>query len=794
VTTANDSLSDLAAALPLRAIGRLLAKNAARLIVCLALFLAPMPRVASPSSLAGQPDSAPITYVVAGTSQPQASPSVVASALYVPAQQPQRLQLDLVAAAPAASTTSPSQILVLGMHHSGTSIVSNITMMMGAYGGEHDELLLHPENPLKFWERRDVVALDEQRLASGLQKEVKDRYNIPEWVAYGFDAAQSTAAKIHESAEAKTIVQKLNTKRPWVTKDPRMCLVADEWMQLLDAPVCVIMHREPLSVANSMMIYSHNVSLAEWASVYETYYNSAMKACAGKPTVVVQHSELMAAPYKAVKKLYDELVAVGVKGLTLPAEAKVSALVRPSTARDPFYLESERQIVGKMARTISDTLSKGVAAPVDSSKWLTAPLKKSEAIATLLTTNNPDYLRGALVLGSSIRSFESSRDMVALVTKAVPVEWHASLKVAGWTVLKVDEIDEFWLGKSTECNNYVADQGERWGHMATKLRLWQLTKYSRVMYLDADTVLTGPVSELFETVKTFAAEKPRYHKHFNAGVLLLSPSERTFKELLAMGAEKHGSLFGNVIDCTEQGLLNAYFNGAEGREVTKLDVGRADVKADWKSTSAPFAVHWITHVCPKPWLVADGAAEIEAHCDEDVYAYWKRVWDRLTAISKDKSSGLSFGSNAAARRQLRRLTGVAAGPSLAATRKPYESVGAMLTDVRDSVGRQLRQLTTSRRELRRRRYEYDAPWSEGTWAWIAIVGTLALGLAAGALLHKLFIKAPTAVGMGMTVVQATRMGFPALGAGMGPVGVVSAVDDDDDDDDDEEEEMPKGKK
>ena len=71
----------------------------------------------------------------------------------------------------------------------------------------------------------------------------------------------------------------------------------------------------------------------------------------------------------------------------------------------------------------------------------------------------------------------------------------------------------------------------------------------------------------------------------------------------------------------------------------------------------------------------------------------------------------------------------------------------------------------------------------------------ALGLAAGALLHKLFIKTPVEVGKGMTVVQAKRMGFQALGEGRGPVGVVSAVDDDDDDDDeDEDEPPPKGKK
>ncbi len=56
------------------------------------------------------------------------------------------------------------------------------------------------------------------------------------------------------------------------------------------------------------------------------------------------------------------------------------------------------------------------------------------------------------------------------------------------------------------------------------------------------------------------------------------------------------------------------------------------------------------------------------------------------------------------------------------------------------------------------------------WAWVAIIGTIALGLAAGALLHKLFSKAPVEVSKGMTVVQAKRMGYQELG------GIVSAID------------------
>jgi len=366
--------------------------------------------------------------------------------------------------------------------------------------------------------------------------------------------------------------------------------------------------------------------------------------------------------------------------------------------------------------------------------------------------------------------------------------------------VEVPELEEFWWGRSDECSHFAADQGERWGHMATKLRLWQLTQYEKVLYLDADTVLTGPVTKVFET-EGFAAEAPKYHSHFNAGVLLETPSKTVFEELLALGKQQHASHFGNLVDCTEQGLLNTYYNGQAGREVTKLKVGRADVKADWSAEGAPFAVHWITHVCPKPWRVSDHAEEVEAHCDAAVYAYWQRVWDRLTASAKDEQSGNAVGSRESARRKMRRLTGVSAGPSLVGRTRSQlpSSVSELVNEVRDTVGRQLRQVIGGRRQLRRRRYdpyEYDHPWSEGTWAWIAIIGTLALGLAAGALLHKLFIKTPDQVGKGMTVVQAKRMGFQALGEGR-PVGVVSAVDDDDDEEDeeDEEDEPPKkGKK
>jgi len=157
----------------------------------------------------------------------------------------------------AKPTQPPSQLLVLGMHHAGTSIVANLTMMLGASGGPPSDLLKHPSNPLKYFENSDVVAVDKTRLAAGV--DASARYDLPKWLAYGFDA-DKPATPVHQMAEAKSIVAKLNEQRPFVTKDPRMALVASEWLPLLDAPACVIVHRQPLSIASSLMIYSHNVS------------------------------------------------------------------------------------------------------------------------------------------------------------------------------------------------------------------------------------------------------------------------------------------------------------------------------------------------------------------------------------------------------------------------------------------------------------------------------------------------------------------------------------------------------
>ena len=73
--------------------------------------------------------------------------------------------------------------------------------------------------------------------------------------------------------------------------------------------------------------------------------------------MVVQHSQLVADPYGAVRKLHADLVAAGVAGLTVPTETQVTRLIRPSAEKPRAYLASERTMVGEKAAAISAALS-----------------------------------------------------------------------------------------------------------------------------------------------------------------------------------------------------------------------------------------------------------------------------------------------------------------------------------------------------------------------------------------------------------------------------------------------------
>jgi glycosyltransferase involved in cell wall biosynthesis len=221
------------------------------------------------------------------------------------------------------------QLVVLGMHRSGTSSVTGLLSKAGAYFGP-DEFATetNDENPKGFWERRDVREVCDALLASA---------GATWWRVADFALeAIPSGVRDEQLARFSEIVRELDTRPPWVIKEPRLCLLLPLLLPALDSPVCVHVAREPLEIAASLAArndFPEPAGIALW----ELYSACAYTASAGLPRVLVRYADLVAAPVATTNALLAQLASLGVDGLHQPADADVSAFVSSALHRQHRY-------------------------------------------------------------------------------------------------------------------------------------------------------------------------------------------------------------------------------------------------------------------------------------------------------------------------------------------------------------------------------------------------------------------------------------------------------------------------
>src|SRR5690606_21603475 len=100
--------------------------------------------------------------------------------------------------------------------------VARILNMMGAYfGPEGIALGIHEENPRGFWERRDVV-----RLNDALLDDCGRAWDRP----LDFDPQRiEKKLGLERERAARSILLQMDAHRPWILKDPRFCLTLPFW-------------------------------------------------------------------------------------------------------------------------------------------------------------------------------------------------------------------------------------------------------------------------------------------------------------------------------------------------------------------------------------------------------------------------------------------------------------------------------------------------------------------------------------------------------------------------------------
>lgn len=218
------------------------------------------------------------------------------------------------------------QLIVLGMHRSGTSVLARLLNLMGAYfGPEGLSTGANQENPKGFWERKDVRHLNDSVLhAAGCDWNRVLSLNI---------AALPKVAVDDFNKRAAQLVLELDGHRPWLLKEPRLCLLLPLWRRFLEVPVGIHIYRHPVEVASSL--YKRNrIPLLAGLGLWERYARSALEASTDMPRIVVSHRQLMEAPAAAVSRLLQDLEREGVSSLRMPTAREIEAFVRQDLYRE----------------------------------------------------------------------------------------------------------------------------------------------------------------------------------------------------------------------------------------------------------------------------------------------------------------------------------------------------------------------------------------------------------------------------------------------------------------------------
>ena len=153
------------------------------------------------------------------------------------------------------------------------------------------------------------------------------------------------------------------------------------------------------------------------------------------------------------------------------------------------------------------------------------------AMVTLVATSS--YVRGARVLGHTLNVHNVRSFPLVALTVGLTKEEDKSLQEVGWQTIPVDPIPFHPPGVDREKWRWVpaAKLGKAHVNALTKMRVWNLEQFDRIVFVDSDAWAVGDVSELCKrqeevVVMHYAG------KDINSGVMPLKPSKKRFEELM----------------------------------------------------------------------------------------------------------------------------------------------------------------------------------------------------------------------------------------------------------------------
>jgi len=194
----------------------------------------------------------------------------------------------------------PSVILVLGMHRSGTSLVSHLIAQWGAYMG-NDLMPADEHNPDGYWESIGLTQFNDKLL----------EHTGNNWFAPPSSVDIQLLMDFYGD-EAHSLVTRMDQSQTvWCWKDPRMVVLLPFWLEVLKDRkiIFIVVYRNPKDVVNSLKKrdnLSESAALALWEFSYSRIAETLQPVY---PRMVISYEALLSDPLTQCIKINNFLAS-----------------------------------------------------------------------------------------------------------------------------------------------------------------------------------------------------------------------------------------------------------------------------------------------------------------------------------------------------------------------------------------------------------------------------------------------------------------------------------------------------
>jgi hypothetical protein len=203
-----------------------------------------------------------------------------------------------------------SALIILGMHRSGTSLLTGLLSQVGVKMGRSLYAPQKEVNEKGFWEHEDIVDTHDELLLN-LNSQWDDLLPL------GQNLGAALGEKWWETAVVKSFTQRLvglierdfRDAPVWALKDPRMCRLLPAWIPILEArqvkATFICMNRNPFEVAGSLQKRDH-FSREKALVLWLIHSLSAELFSRGLPRIFLDFDQVVTNPIGVLSKIEQQ--------------------------------------------------------------------------------------------------------------------------------------------------------------------------------------------------------------------------------------------------------------------------------------------------------------------------------------------------------------------------------------------------------------------------------------------------------------------------------------------------------